>query len=259
MLDRWCGSLRRILPRRTKKPRPASRSFRVDEVGRGCAKYDSDSNREPGFFVIAVEKFFSFRADWHQDHRANPLIRQYQTALDAVVESDSELLGCVTHCRHCGIRFLAHPRNAGRPNLGCPFGCRRHHRRQRASERSAAHYRTAAGKRKKKRLNGRRGACPAVCEPRPEPSQPPTAPPPQPPDELSVPVELRFDGVILDESSLLQSPMLRYVRMIVSLIEGFQLSCQELVTLLRRAMRQHSLAFLSRRDYVRRFLHQHPP
>ena len=98
-----------------------------------------------------------------------------------------------------------------------------------------------------------------MCEPRPEPSQPPTAPPPQPPDELSVLVELRFDGVILDESSLLQSPMLPYVRMIVSLIEGFQLSCHELVTLLRQALRQHSLAFRSRRDYVRRFLHQHPP
>lgn len=96
-------------------------------------------------------------------------------------------------------------------------------------------------------------------EPRTELSQPPTSPHEQPADELPIRVELRLDGVVLDESSLLKSPMLPYVRMVVNLIEGIELSCQELVSLLRQALRQHSIAARSRRDYVLRFLHQHPP
>jgi hypothetical protein len=78
-------------------------------------------------------------------------------------------------------------------------------------------------------------------------------------DEAQGKVELRLDGVVLDESSVVNSPMLPYLRMLVSLIEGIRLTCQELVRLLRQALRQRSLAFRRRGDYVLRFLHQHPP
>ena len=53
--------------------------------------------------------------------------------------------------------------------------------------------------------------------------------------------------------------MLPYVRMVVSLIEGIELSYHELVTLLRQALRQHSIANRTRTEYVLRFLHEHPP
>jgi hypothetical protein len=74
-----------------------------------------------------------------------------------------------------------------------------------------------------------------------------------------VTVELRLDGVVLDESSLAESLMLPHVRMIVSLIEGIELSCRDVVRLLRRAMRQHSIASRSRINYVLGFLNEHPP
>jgi hypothetical protein len=70
------------------------------------------------------------------------------------------------------------------------------------------------------------------------------------PDELSLKVELRLEGVVLRESTLLKSPMLPYVRMIVSLIDGVKLSCHQLVRLLRLALRQHSIAYRRRTDYV---------
>lgn len=76
-----------FLRRAQKKPRPTSRSFRRKEVTRGCETYTLCYRREPGFFAIALEQVFSFRADWHQDDRADPLVRQYQTALDSVLES----------------------------------------------------------------------------------------------------------------------------------------------------------------------------
>lgn len=72
-------------------------------------------------------------------------------------------------------------------------------------------------------------------------------------------IELRLEGVVLDESSLARSPMLPYVRMLVGLIEGVELSCREVLDLLRQAMRQHSIATRRKIDYVLGFLHQHPP
>jgi hypothetical protein len=53
--------------------------------------------------------------------------------------------------------------------------------------------------------------------------------------------------------------MLPYVRMVVRLIEGIAFSDQEMLHLLRRALRQHSMAYRRRSDYVLRFLHEHPP
>ena len=166
---------------------------------------------------------------------------------------------CIAYCRDCGIRFLTHPRNAGRRNLRCPFGCRRHHRRQRSCQRSTAYYQTAEGKRKKKRLNARRQDKQVL--PAPPPDLDRQAPPANEPrsDESSVTVELRLEGVLLDESSLASSPMLPYVRMVVGLIEGIKLTCREVLHLLRRSMRQRSFGARRKIDYLLGFLHQHPP
>ena len=70
---------------------------------------------------------------------------------------------------------------------------------------------------------------------------------------------MRLEGVVLDESSLAGSPMLPYVRMVVSLIEGVTFTCREVLCLLRQAMRQHSIGARRRIDYLLGFLHQHPP
>lgn len=174
------------------------------------------------------------------------------------MQSHPELQGCITHCVHCGIRFFTHPRNAGRRDLRCPFGCREHHRRQQSKERSSAYYRTAGGKRKKKLLNGRRSANSPAEEPRAAPVEQ-TSPRQPLPDDLFANVELRLEGVVLRESTLRNSPMLPYVQLVVSLIEGVELSRDELVGLLRQAMRQHSIAHRRRIEYLLGFLQQHPP
>ena len=115
---------------------------------------------------------------------------------------------------------------------------------------------------KKKRLNARRQCKPASADRaaaagsrsaadrrRSEPASGP----------LPLTVELRLEGVVLDESSLASSPMLPYVRMVVSLIEGVELTCREVLRLLRQAMRQRSIGARRRIDYILGFLHQHPP
>jgi hypothetical protein len=208
---------------------------------------------------------FSFRANWHQDDRAKPLVRQYQTALEAAVQPHPELQGCVVCCMHCGIRFLTHPRNAGRRDLRCPFGCREHHRREGANRRSTAYYRRPEGSRAKKRRNARRSCrqvpatvpAPNLEAPLPAPAQPP--PLANEPGADKPPAQLRLETVVLDEQALAGSPMLPYVRMIVNLIDGVKLTCREVLSLLRESLRQRSIATRRRIDYVLGFLHRHPP
>jgi hypothetical protein len=65
--------------------------------------------------------------------------------------------------------------------------------------------------------------------------------------------------VVLDAESVRNSPMLPYVRMLMNLIEGIRLPGEELVELLIQALRQHSIAYRRRADYVLCFLHEHPP
>lgn len=178
------------------------------------------------------------------------------------MESDPELRRCVVGCAHCRIPFLTHPCNAGRTDLRCPFGCRQHHRRQRSSQRSGAYYRTPSGRAKKEQLNRRRyRRSPAAADPPQHDPGPPKASPsePSPDNEGPEQVELQLEEVVLNEARVRHSPLLPYVRMVVSLIEGFRLTCQELLCLLLRALRQHSFVFRSRIDYVLRFLHEHPP
>jgi len=68
-----------------------------------------------------------------------------------------------------------------------------------------------------------------------------------------------LEGVVLDESSVVNSPLLPYLRMVVSLIEGMRMSLQQLRDWLCQAWRQHSIARRRRLDYVLAFLNQHPP
>jgi hypothetical protein len=65
--------------------------------------------------------------------------------------------------------------------------------------------------------------------------------------------------VVVDESRLRRSPMVPYVRMVVSLIEGVDFTCREVVHRLRRTLRQHSIGARRGIDYLRGFLHEHPP
>jgi hypothetical protein len=74
-----------------------------------------------------------------------------------------------------------------------------------------------------------------------------------------VAIELDFNGVILDEASIVNSPMLPYIRTLVGMLEGVCLSRVEVVAWLLEVQRQRSIVYRSRRDYVLRFLHQHPP
>lgn len=122
-------------------------------VKRGCETYTAQYNGEPGPFAIAVERFFSYRPDWHQDDCAQPTVQQYLNALDSAVAGHPEVQRYLVRCVYCGIPFLADYRNPNRKDLRCPFGCRRCHEREASNRRAAKYRQTPQGKRIRHELN----------------------------------------------------------------------------------------------------------
>ena len=166
------------------------------------------------------------------------MVGQYYVVLRTVLRTRTELRRCVTRCRHCGIFFLTHPRNAGRWDLGCPFGCKEAHRKRRSTQRSVEYYSTEEGKTKKKIQNGKR----QHRETRADQKQADVGP------------QLVRAGV-----RFINGLMVGYVRMVTSLIEARLVSEEEVVKMLVRAMRQHSIARRRRMDYVLAYLKKNAP
>ena len=188
---------------------------------------------------------------------------------------------CAVICCHCGIRFLTHPRNAHRIDLRCPFGCRLHNRRQRGNARSRKHNETDKGRANKKKLNIAariKAGQVAASDTAPrhlEQSSQLTADSPSvdfvdaamvdesPSVDTSQAIleqlTLNLDGSVLDARALVNSRILPYVGMVASVLERRTISREELIAALLRSMRQRSIARAPRREYVLRYLNQHPP
>jgi hypothetical protein len=156
------------------------------------------------------------------------MVLEYYLLLRSILRTKPLLRRCLTRCRHCRIFFLTHPRNAGRKDLGCPFGCKEASRKRASSQRSTEYYRGQAGKLKKRIQNGKRNA-PA------KPSQPE------------------------QDSSPWKAPMVEHVRMVSSLIEGRRVSRKEILEMLERVLRQHTIGRRKRIDHAIAWLHENPP
>ncbi len=194
----------------------------------------------------------------------------------------SDLQGCAVCCSHCGIRFCTHPRNARRRDLRCPFGCREHHRRQRGNARNRKYNQTDKGRANKKKLNTAARIKAGQAAPRTiAPATPVEQTSQLATDSLRTDISdaatvdespsvdtsramwehltLHLDGFVLDEPTLVNSRVLPYVRMVASVLERRTISREELLAALRNGMRQRSIVRSPRREYVLRYLNQHPP
>jgi hypothetical protein len=166
------------------------------------------------------------------------LVQEYYVLLRSVLHAKSHLRACLTRCRHCGIFFLTHPRNAGRHDLRCPFGCREAHRKQASGQRSAAFYRQPEGKRKKSDLNQRRPR--QYCPPKPVPNPPRARAPRR--------RRARWNPLLIE-----------YVRIVLSLIEGRRVSGGQVLRMLARNLRQHTMSRRRKRDQTVAWLREEPP
>ena len=143
-----------------------------------------------------------------------------------------ELRGCLKRCRHCRIFFLTHPRNAGRRDLRCPFGCRDVHRRRHSAQRAAAYYSDEKGREKKAVHNRNRYLIARTGNEQKEKRAEP---------KREIP------------------PILKHVRMVVGLIEGRMVSWAETGRVLTRNWRQRPIGGRQEVLYAVRRLNKGPP
>jgi hypothetical protein len=201
--------------------------------------------------------------------------------LRSVLRDRPQLRRYLVRCRHCGIFFIADPRNAERDDLGCPFGCAALHRRRRSKERSVRYNGSPVGKAKRHQRNEERrraGSMPSTLE-----GLEGSAAAPREAGHGSVassagplPRDLEVDdassrpealpavtsgavgsGPAEPERVEFASRMVDYIRAVVSLIEARRVSVAEVIEMLERTKRQHSLAREKRGDYVVRWLREH--
>ena len=159
-----------------------------------------------------------------------PLVSAYYVELRSVLRNKPWLRKCQARCWHCGIFFLTDRRNAGREDLGCPFGCGREHRRRESTRRSVAYYQEPEGKVKKQAINAlrpsrRRKALPVFVDP----------------------VSPSLRGI------------LAYLCELVGLIEGRRVERWEVIEMLEQTWRQHRMVRTRRLDQGVAWFNEQPP
>lgn len=70
---------------------------------------------------------------------------------------------------------------------------------------------------------------------------------------------LLLEGVRLTAANVVNSPLLPYLQLVASYIEGRKIGREELVQALLRTLRQRSLSASPRTTYVLDYLNRHPP
>ena len=155
----------------------------------------------------------------------------YYVELRSVLRNKPWLRKCQARCWHCGIFFLTDRRNAGREDLGCPFGCSREHRRRESTRRSVAYYREPEGKVKKQALNGQRRSRGRQATPAP----------------------------VGDRAWPSLRRILAYLCVLVGLIEGRRVERWEVIAMLERTRRQHRMVRTRRLDQGVAWFNERPP
>ncbi len=188
--------------------------------------------------IIKIQEGYQFEPGWYRGGEVRDLMLQYYFVLRAVLRVNPCLRRCLARCRHCKIFFLTHPCNAGRKDLGCPFGCKGAHRRRNAGKRSVEYYSTPEGKFKKKLQNNKRSR----AETKAAINQCASA----------------GKNLVLPERGI-DEPTICYLRMVISLIEARMVSTAEIMEMLIRILRQHSMVRRRRIDYVLQYLNKRAP
>jgi hypothetical protein len=147
------------------------------------------------------------------------LVRSYYAQIRSLLRERPDLRPCLKRCRHCRILFFTDPRNAGRSDLCCGFGCRAAHRRRRDTRRSVAYYREHPEK--KRRQNRKRYL-------------------------LAERAESQSLAISPDETA---APIVHHVRLIVSLIERRRVSLDEIMQMLAQKERQHRMGRNGKASY----------
>ena len=179
---------------------------------------------------MQIQPCFQFISDWYRKKAIRATVAQYYWTIRSILKEKPHLRKYLTRCRHCHILFFTHPRNEGRHDLGCPFGCREAYRKKRSTLRSIEYYRTKDGKGKKKDLNAARSRQDRLPE--------------------SIRDENGNDdcGSKIDDEngnddcgSKIDDEIVCHIQVVTSLVEGRFVGLAEIFAMVDKILRQHSI------------------
>ncbi len=168
-----------------------------------------------------IESYYEFKVDWYRAPALREVILQYYYAIRTVYLNTPELHIYLTRCHHCGIYFFNDPRNLGRTDIACPFGCRTALQKKNSQQRVKEYYNTKEGKYKKAALNKKRSIWLS-------------------PEEIEVP-PIKQNALQEEQSPPNKIILLKYFQVLFWLIEGSKVKQQYIKTLLEKKVRQHSI------------------
>jgi hypothetical protein len=133
-------------------------------------------------------------------------------------------------------------------DLRCAFGCKEIHRKRASTRRSVEYYRDSDGKKRRRIQNGNRT----------EQARAARAPEPEKRNDHSPAGD---DQAVNSPANLgsWRPPLVEHVRMVSSLIEGRRVSVEEILAMLAKVLRQHSIGRRRKIDHVIDWLHKNPP
>jgi len=184
--------------------------------------------------ILAVSTVFIPKENWATEFMNTSLGKDYLEIISFIVSNTPALKNCQVICKHCKILFITHPSNAGRKDLTCCFGCREFLRTQNANNRSRRFYGNPEGKEKKRIANQKRYLMNSAT-----------------PTEFNISVSADnldykpyfADANLSDKNVFEKKPnvITSYLKALISLIEGRQISTEEIERFLEKKQRQRPL------------------
>ena len=197
-------------------------------IEQGYVKIHQQYITKSSFFIIKIQEDFHYVPDWYRKGTVRELVVHYYFVLRSILRSKPHLRKLLTRCRDCGIFFITYPQNVKRDDLRCPFGCREAHREEDSKKRSAEWYRSEKGREKKKALNRGRSLQSLSGNGNNYLANEESSP--------------RQGHIVEDDSEVVRDRVtLSYIQMLISAIEGRSVSLDEVLTILRKKVRQRSI------------------
>jgi len=185
----------------------------------------SQTTEDLFFLIITLQSFYIFEPDWYRRNEVRQITAIYYWAIHMLIKKAPFLRQYLIKCKHCGIIFFTDPRNAGRQDIRCSFGCRQAYKKKSSKERSKDYYQTEEGKEKKKELNKRRKKSNANNQ------------------------EKDYQELEVVDEKQMNNEILNYLQLVAWHIEGKRFSLKIILMKVKILLRQHSMYMLKKRVY----------
>ena len=157
--------------------------------------------------LVTLRMVHVWERNWYKKEDVREYISAYYKTIREIIQTANRRYWELTRCADCKIYLITSCSNRGRADIRCPFGCREYHKKKSSKDRSTAYYQTDYGIIKRRIQNAKR-------------------------DRGSLKCSTEDEKEKASSSEEKKESFVGHVRLILSLIEGRFISCQEIKIIL---------------------------